>query len=59
MPAVSNQIRNGKNISKRMVSVWDILDTCVGYGLPCHTWQVAAMALTHRLHELDLLTDWG
>ena len=20
---------------------------------------VAAMALTHRLHELDLLTDWG
>lgn len=23
------------------------------------TWQVAAMALTHRLHELDLLTDWG
>src|SRR6266511_2541221 len=23
------------------------------------TWRVAAMALTHRLHELDLLTDWG
>jgi len=23
------------------------------------TWQVAAMALTHRLHELNLLTDWG
>jgi Zn-dependent peptidase ImmA (M78 family)/DNA-binding XRE family transcriptional regulator len=23
------------------------------------TWNVAAMALTHRLHELDLLTDWG
>jgi Zn-dependent peptidase ImmA (M78 family)/transcriptional regulator with XRE-family HTH domain len=22
-------------------------------------WAVAAMALTHRLHELDLLTDWG
>lgn len=22
-------------------------------------WNVAAMALTHRLHELDLLTDWG
>jgi Zn-dependent peptidase ImmA (M78 family) len=22
-------------------------------------WQVSAMALTHRLHELDLLTDWG
>jgi Zn-dependent peptidase ImmA (M78 family)/DNA-binding XRE family transcriptional regulator len=22
-------------------------------------WKVAAMALTHRLHELDLLTDWG
>jgi Zn-dependent peptidase ImmA (M78 family)/DNA-binding XRE family transcriptional regulator len=22
-------------------------------------WRVAAMALTHRLHELDLLTDWG
>jgi Zn-dependent peptidase ImmA (M78 family) len=24
-----------------------------------HTWKVAAMALTHRLYELDLLTDWG
>jgi Zn-dependent peptidase ImmA (M78 family) len=24
-----------------------------------HTWQVAAIALTYRLHELDLLTDWG
>jgi Zn-dependent peptidase ImmA (M78 family)/DNA-binding XRE family transcriptional regulator len=23
------------------------------------TWRVAAMALTHRLHELDLLSDWG
>jgi Zn-dependent peptidase ImmA (M78 family)/DNA-binding XRE family transcriptional regulator len=23
------------------------------------TWRVAAMALTHRLHELDLLTEWG
>jgi Zn-dependent peptidase ImmA (M78 family)/DNA-binding XRE family transcriptional regulator len=23
------------------------------------TWRVAAMALTHRLHELGLLTDWG
>jgi Zn-dependent peptidase ImmA (M78 family) len=23
------------------------------------TWNVAAMALTHRLRELDLLTDWG
>jgi Zn-dependent peptidase ImmA (M78 family) len=23
------------------------------------TWNVAAMALTHRLHELNLLTDWG
>jgi Zn-dependent peptidase ImmA (M78 family)/DNA-binding XRE family transcriptional regulator len=23
------------------------------------SWNVAAMALTHRLHELDLLTDWG
>jgi Zn-dependent peptidase ImmA (M78 family)/transcriptional regulator with XRE-family HTH domain len=23
------------------------------------TWRVAAMALTHRLHELDLLTDWS
>src|SRR6266545_1152600 len=23
------------------------------------TWRVAAMALTHRLHELDLLTDWA
>ena len=23
------------------------------------TWKVAAMALTHRLYELDLLTDWG
>lgn len=23
------------------------------------TWNVAAMALTHRLHELGLLTDWG
>lgn len=23
------------------------------------TWRVAAMALTYRLHELDLLTDWG
>lgn len=23
------------------------------------TWRVSAMALTHRLHELDLLTDWG
>jgi len=22
-------------------------------------WNVAAMALTHRLHELELLTDWG
>lgn len=22
-------------------------------------WRVAAMALTHRLHELGLLTDWG
>jgi Zn-dependent peptidase ImmA (M78 family)/lambda repressor-like predicted transcriptional regulator len=22
-------------------------------------WSVAAMALTHRLHELDLLTEWG
>ena len=22
-------------------------------------WKVAAMALTHRLHELDLLTEWG
>jgi Zn-dependent peptidase ImmA (M78 family)/DNA-binding XRE family transcriptional regulator len=22
-------------------------------------WNVAAMALTHRLHELNLLTDWG
>jgi Zn-dependent peptidase ImmA (M78 family)/DNA-binding XRE family transcriptional regulator len=22
-------------------------------------WNVAAMALTHRLHELDLLTEWG
>lgn len=22
-------------------------------------WDVAAMALTHRLHELELLTDWG
>jgi Zn-dependent peptidase ImmA (M78 family)/DNA-binding XRE family transcriptional regulator len=22
-------------------------------------WQVSAMALTHRLHELGLLTDWG
>lgn len=24
-----------------------------------HTWKVAAMALTHRLHELGLLTEWG
>jgi Zn-dependent peptidase ImmA (M78 family) len=24
-----------------------------------HTWRVAAIALTYRLHELDLLTDWG
>lgn len=23
------------------------------------TWGVAAMALTHRLHELDLITEWG
>jgi Zn-dependent peptidase ImmA (M78 family) len=23
-----------------------------------HTWRVAAIALTYRLHELDLLTDW-
>jgi Zn-dependent peptidase ImmA (M78 family)/DNA-binding XRE family transcriptional regulator len=23
------------------------------------TWKVAAMALTHRLHELNLLTEWG
>jgi Zn-dependent peptidase ImmA (M78 family)/DNA-binding XRE family transcriptional regulator len=23
------------------------------------TWRVSAMALTHRLHELGLLTDWG
>ena len=23
------------------------------------TWRVAAMALTHRLHELDLITEWG
>ncbi len=23
------------------------------------TWNVAAMALTHRLHELELLTEWG
>lgn len=23
------------------------------------TWRVAAMALTHRLHELDLISDWG
>ena len=23
------------------------------------TWNVAAMALTHRLHELELITDWG
>ncbi len=23
------------------------------------TWKVAAMALTHRLHELGLLTEWG
>jgi Zn-dependent peptidase ImmA (M78 family)/DNA-binding XRE family transcriptional regulator len=23
------------------------------------TWNVAAMALTHRLHELGLLTEWG
>jgi Zn-dependent peptidase ImmA (M78 family)/DNA-binding XRE family transcriptional regulator len=23
------------------------------------TWRVAAMALTHRLHELGLLSDWG
>jgi len=23
------------------------------------TWSVSAMALTHRLHELGLLTDWG
>lgn len=23
------------------------------------TWNVAAMALTHRLNELDLLTEWG
>lgn len=22
-------------------------------------WKVAAMALTHRLHELDLVTEWG
>ncbi|HZO66211.1 MAG TPA: XRE family transcriptional regulator [Kribbellaceae bacterium] len=24
-----------------------------------HIWGVSAMALTHRLHELGLLTDWG
>jgi hypothetical protein len=24
-----------------------------------HTWNVSAMALTHRLHELGLLTEWG
>jgi Zn-dependent peptidase ImmA (M78 family) len=24
-----------------------------------HTWRVAAMALTYRLHELGLLSDWG
>jgi Zn-dependent peptidase ImmA (M78 family)/transcriptional regulator with XRE-family HTH domain len=23
------------------------------------TWRVSAMALTHRLHELDLLSEWG
>jgi Zn-dependent peptidase ImmA (M78 family) len=23
------------------------------------TWRVSAMALTHRLHELGLITDWG
>ena len=23
------------------------------------TWKVSAMALAHRLHELDLLTEWG
>lgn len=22
-------------------------------------WKIAAMALTHRLHELDLMTEWG
>jgi Zn-dependent peptidase ImmA (M78 family)/transcriptional regulator with XRE-family HTH domain len=22
-------------------------------------WRIAAMAMTHRLHELDLLTEWG
>ena len=24
-----------------------------------HTWKVSALALTHRLHELSLLTEWG
>lgn len=24
-----------------------------------HAWKVSAMALTHRLHELSLLTEWG
>lgn len=24
-----------------------------------HAWGVAAMALAHRLHELELITDWG
>lgn len=24
-----------------------------------HTWSVSAMALTHRLHELSLITEWG
>jgi Zn-dependent peptidase ImmA (M78 family) len=24
-----------------------------------HAWKVSAMALTYRLHELGLLTDWG
>jgi len=41
----------------------------LGQGLPDATparileakriWKVSAMALTHRLHELDLLTEWG
>lgn len=37
-----------------------LTDACIDRILAAkQTWQVSAMALTHRLHELGLLTDWG
>lgn len=58
--AEANQFASAFLMPKGAVVSKDLRNASVAATLAAKsTWQVAAMALTHRLHELSLLTDWG